>query len=265
MRTNWSLAVFLVSGLISSSALLYTAIKMYYNTSTTRKPASALLTTIAGAACVTIIAFKVNNPANLINVLGKPTAGLSSAVLSQMALAVAGLIVYLKNMRGKFVSVILACLFILAVFCLNRLYMISTRSALDTILLTLVFASVSFFTAESFLAKTNEKISVDTLGISILSAVVIIYFFIRIAYLTPPDRVLSIEMLVSGCLAPVFWGFILLGVIIPVASAIISFLEIYTMPPVILGISAVVAIVLLSIIINEMPAHLDAIQGRMLF
>lgn len=265
MHTNWIMTAFLVLGLISASALLYTALKIIDNSLKERRPASALITVFAGALSVIIIALKVNNPTNLITILAKPSTGLSGAVISQIVMFAAGVIVYLKNPRGRVASVVLACLFMYSVFCLNRLYMISTRSALNTYLLTLVFASAALLAICSFTEYKTKSGAAINLGISTAGALIMILFFVRMAFLSSPDRVISIDMLLRGELAPVFWAFILFGVFVPLTSAIIRFFKIYTIPPIILVTSAVIAIVLLSIIINEMPASLGAVQGRMLF
>jgi hypothetical protein len=262
MRTNWSLTVFLVCGLISASSILYTAIKVNDNHNTDTRPLSALIAAIAGAACVTIIALKVNSPANLINILGKPTAGLSSSVMSQMAVFLIGAVVYLKKLRGKAVSIMLAFLFLISLFCLNRLYMISTRCALNTLLLMLAYMSASYFCASAFMQEDKPVIS---LVLSIIASAILTAFFVRIALISPPDRVLSIDMLLFGILAPVFWAYVLTGVIIPLAASIKRLFSDKGLPTILLAVSAIVALMLLSIIINQMPAHLDAVQGRMLF
>jgi len=259
------MVVFLVLGLISSSALLYTAVNIKMNERDMAKPLSALLTAIAGAACVAIIAFKVNNPANLITILAKPTTGLSGAVISQIVLLVTGLIVYFKKPQSKTAYIVLMCLFIYSVFCLNRLYMISTRSALNTYLLTFVFASVSVFAAGSFIDEESKRAKAINLGLSLAASLILIAFFVRMAFVSPPDRIMPVTMLVQGDLAFVFWAFILLGIALPLVSSVNSFFKLVKIPTAVLGISTVVALLLLSIIINQMPAHLDAVQGRMLF
>ncbi len=265
------MAIFLFLGIMSAAGLLYTAMTIKSEADDCGKPKYVLFMAATGLLAILDIAFNLNNPANFINILAKPTTGLSSAVISQIVITAAGIIIYVKNTKHKASAVISVVLFVYAVFCLNRLYMISTRHALNTYLLFFVFAGASALAAGTFLfsgSGDEAKHKKNSLSMLITSAVFTIFmavFLVRLAVLNPPDRMLTIDMLISGHLSAVFWAMIVTCVIIPLALSAIRYMKNVPLLSYVMKVSVVIGIFLICVLVNQLPTVVKAIQGRMVF
>ncbi|MCD8569819.1 MAG: hypothetical protein LRY50_16365 [Geovibrio sp.] len=101
---------------------------------------------LTGFSAVLAVALGLNNPAGIISLLARPGAGLSIAVISLTASAVFGLVIFFRKPMGMHIAVISAAVSVLVMYSLFKLYMISTRPALHTYLLLILFiaAAVQF-------------------------------------------------------------------------------------------------------------------------
>lgn len=272
MHTKWNMTVFLFIGLISAGILLYTAIDMLISQHRQERFKYAITMTISGFTAILVIALGLNNPANLINILARPETGLSSAVLSQIIVAIFGIVLFFRKVQGRFIPIFSACLFVLSVFCMFKLYMISTRPALNTFLLFLLLLVVAAQPVASLIVtkmiggidnvKRNSAIMLGSIGIC---TVVFLAFLIRLNGLTPSDRILTFYQVVGGSLASVFWAMIVFIIIIPTGLFSYSFVKQKFVLVVVCRVSATVGIFLLCILINQMQAASIAVEGRILF
>lgn len=272
MHTKWQMTFFLFSGIANAGILLCISAKMItgFGEKAERYSLAVFLT---GFSAVLAVALGLNNPAGIISLLARPGAGLSIAVISLTASAVFGLVIFFRKPMGMHIAVLSAAVSALVMYSLFKLYMISTRPALHTYLLLILFIAVSVQFA-SVLTVTGSarsdgvfrKNSPAALSILCINAVLFAAFILRIKMLMPPDRILSFEQLTAGSLSSVFWGAVLSMFVIP---SVLSFLPALRNQSAMNGVyrlSAVLGIFLLSILINQMPAMAGAAGGgRMLF
>lgn len=268
MHTKWQMTFFMSLGLMNAGLLLCTAAFML-NRLWERALNYTAAASLAGLLAIICVALGLNSPAGLISLLAKPGAGLSSAVISQAAAAALCAALYFKKARGAAAAAVTAAVSVLILYCMFRLYMISTRAALNTALLFALFAAFAAQFA-SALAVTDgtgafRKNSAAALCIIGVNALVFAVFILRIKALTPPDRILSFGQLVSGSLAPVLWGTVIAMFIIPAALSLFAPLKRNFAVNTVFRLSAAAGIFLLSILVNQMPAMSGAIGGRMLF
>lgn len=272
MYTKWQMTFFLFLGIVNAGILLCIAAKMIAD-SREKAERYSLAVFLTSLFAVLSVALGLNNPAGIINILAKPGTGLSSAVISLAVSAVFGLVLFIRKPSGMYIAFTSAAVSAAVIFCLSKLYMISTRPALHTflllslfIVLSVQFASVLAVTDSSCSNSFFRKKSIISLCILSVSVLLFAAFILRIKMLTPPDRILSFEQLTSGSLAPVMWGAVFTMFVIPALASFIPALRKQPALNTIFRLSAALGIFLLSILINQMPAMTGTVGGgRILF
>lgn len=273
MHTKWNMTFFLFMGFIGAGLLLYSALNLLSDKNHLHRSISALAASVSAISSVLIVTMGLNDPSKLINILGRPFAGFSSAVVMQIIIALAGLLLFFKSIGKKPVKLawVSVGVFVVSVFCLSRVYMISTRPALNSIILFILFLLLSLQATGLFMVTKNrifadniKKISFILISVSCFYGLGLLLFAIRIIGLNPEDRVLQPGKLLSGELAPIFWGIVILTFIIPLAFYLYSFLSRKIKMAPLVRLVNLVGVFMLSILINQMPTISRGIDGRFL-
>lgn len=270
MHTRWSITIFLFFGVLSAGMTVLPAIRRTFWKEIGLQPYR--LSNLAAAFCafiaVAAVTLSLNDPAKLINILGRPAAGLSSAIIAQILVLLAALYNLGKGSPDKrglhYVSAAVA---LYAVFCLFHIYMISTRPALNTpillILLLLVTFVFSLLAAALFPDKSEDrkKQSLFLLAGTILCGICLILFVMHLLYLPKGDRIFSFAQLTTGIYAPLFWISLVFLAIVPALYARYGYHRQGLCLP-----SAVLCIFLFGLftfcgLVNQMPA---IVHGRIL-
>lgn len=273
MHTKWNMTFFLFMGFIGAGLLLYSALNLLSDKNHLHRSISALAASASAISSVLIVTMGLNDPSKLINILGRPFAGFSSAVVMQIIIALAGLLLFFKSIGKKPVKLawVSVGVFVVSVFCLSRVYMISTRPALNSIILFILFLLLSLQTTGLFMVTKNrifadniKKTSFILISVSCFYGLGLLLFAIRIIGLNPEDRVLQPGKLLLGELAPIFWGIVILTFIIPLAFYLYSFLSRKIKMAPLVRLVNLVGVFMLSILINQMPTISRGIDGRFL-
>lgn len=273
MHTKWNMTFFLFMGFIGAGLLLYSALNLLSDKNHLHRSISALAASASAISSVLIVTMGLNDPSKLINILGRPFAGFSSAVVMQIIIALAGLLLFFKSIGKKPVKLawVSVGVFVVSVFCLSRVYMISTRPALNSIILFILFLLLSLQTTGLFMVTKNrifadniKKTSFILISVSCFYGLGLLLFAIRTIGLNPEDRVLQPGKLLLGELAPIFWGIVILTFIIPLAFYLYSFLSRKIKMAPLVRLVNLVGVFMLSILINQMPTISRGIDGRFL-
>ena len=232
MHTRWSIAFFLFWGLVSVGLMFLPVFSGCADGTRSRiYRFSLLVSAFCGCVAVATVAFSLNSPGNLINILGNPWAGLSSAIIAQIAIILVALIGFFKGSSGQRNLVYgSAGVGIYSLFCLFRMYMISTRPALNSfvlfaLLLVLTMELTSLFRL-SFCSDSFTGINKQSLlypFLTIAAGCLLGVFTIRLLLLSNPDRIFTFSGLTNGIYAPFFWSVVVLIFILPTVHAIYSF------------------------------------------
>ncbi len=234
MHTRWSIAVFLFWGLISSGLLLLPVMTASVDEKGGRFYRLSLLAAgISGCVAVAAVALSLNSPANLINILGKPWAGLSSAIIAQIVVVLIAVIGLLKGDSGqRNIAYCALAVAVYALFCLFRMYIISTRPALNSLLLLVLFLllamQLSLLVRHVFGCELNFGFSYQRIlypVVSVASGVCLLAFAFRLMLLTNPDRIFTFSGLVSGIYAPLFWPALGFLCALPVIHAVYCYIQ----------------------------------------
>lgn len=270
MHTKWNMTVFLFMSLLSAALLLSAAFSKKSSGHLQRACSfMPLAASGAGLAAVLIIIGGLNHPGNIVNMLGRPFAGLSSAVIAQLLVVGSGLLVFAKGRHSdSFLwPITLGSLACLAVFCSYQVYTVSTRPALNTLTLlavlllvvmqlSLMLTGLSEINPES---ENGTKICLAIMVIGLCGIVGQTIFAARLALLASPDRVLTFSELMSGNLDFLYWSMILLTVLVPPSLTLIGWRtkrhSLRYFSPVFL----MAGLFLLCVLINQMP---DKFAGR---
>lgn len=272
MQTKWNMTFFLFLGMISAALLLCSLFCSLREERRTLCRVSALTAFLGSLSAVLVIAFGLNNPAKLVNILGRPLIGLSSAIISQILVAFAALVMFVRNNTRKSIGyTVIVCVFsLIAVFSLSRLYMINTRPALNSFLLVILFTLITLQLAGSFLrSETWEGHETVTYANSMLLitglyGISLIGFILRIGWLNPEDRVFQIQKLVAGSLAPVFWGLVIFSLVVPLLFYFWARTSETVLRTHLDKVINLVGVFVLSVLINQMPVVSRGINGRFL-
>jgi len=271
MHTRWSITVFLFFGILSAGLLLLPAICRLFGINTASRPyrVSNMAAALSAAAAVAAVALSLNAPANLINILGKPAAGLSSAIIAQLVVLVAALFCFFKGAPDKRgLDYFSAAVAVYAVFCLFRIYMISTRPALNTpvllIVLLLTTLALSMLVAAMLPARdgNQEKFPLFLLGVSTSCGIGQLAFCLRLLFLPKEDRILSFTQLTTGSYATLFWISLILLALVPALQSAYRYKKQRSLFP-----STVLGLYLIGLfafcgLVNQMPA---IVHSRILY
>lgn len=216
MNVRWDMVLFMFAAFVGASALLHSAI----NADEENRPWTAIISVIAAAVAFAIIVAGLNDPAKIITVLRAPTKGFSSAVSMQIIAAVAALFVFFKAKDNIKVALGIALVVSLcSVMSLSRIYMISTRPALNSILITIMLAALFFQTVCILNANKADVFRKAMPAVCAVYGVMAIAFAVRLKMLVPEDRILRFAEMTAGYMAPLYWGMILCTLIVPLAYA----------------------------------------------
>jgi uncharacterized membrane protein YozB (DUF420 family) len=251
-------------GFASAALLLYSAIN-----NIKKSQATLLLSCICAAAAFALIATGLNNPAKIITILSTPRKGYSGAVIMQVVMSIAGLATLSQLRRNRYVAAIIAFLgSVLSVCALSRIYMINTKPALNTYLVTAVLITLLFQCTGivSLNTESTKRFRQSVFGASALYCIFIGAFTVRLKILSPQDRILDFASVTSGYLAPVFWGMIFCTVAVPLGYACLSLLKGRgRTASCITGAVNTIGILLLFILITQMPVIERGINNRIFF
>jgi len=268
MHTNWNMTLFLFFSLAGTCTFFYTCAESALSEGSECRRKLYLLSAACSFAAVGAVAFGLNDPANLISLLAKPETGFSTAVLSQIAVFFVSIFFYFRKSVKIMSYPVFSALFLAAViFCLFRFYAVSTRHALNSPLSYIYLLSVSFTAAVFFLfsKETKGRVLLAITGVTAVNLLIQILFFVRIALMQYPDRILTAERFFGGDLTALFVLCLLLTAALPALMLSITCMrkEAYLIKTcraaVVLGVFAV------CILINQLPPVSNVIEGRMFF
>ncbi len=93
----------------------------------------------------------------------------------------------------------------------------------------------------------------------------LLVFMLRLSSLTPPDRVLGIDALLSGTLAPLFWLMVLCTFALPLVISTMSVKMKKQSPAIVYGAVCTAGMFLMSMLITQMPLIARGINNRIFF
>lgn len=260
MNTRWNMTFFLFMGMLGAAVLVWSILHHHKDR---KRPVASLIAAICAAVAFGVILFGLNHPAKIVNILGSPKKGFSGAVLMQIIVIFTGVITFTKlrnrNYALSIASVLIAALSVAA---LSKVYMISTRSALNSYLLTVVMI---FMVLQASAHFDNSARSIKAwLAVNIIYGISVLVFMIRLG--GQQDRVLDLSNVLSGSLAPLFWSFAALSFIIPFACWVISAVK----GKIVFNTSFyrivnAMGMFLFCVFVNQMPVFTQAINNRIFF
>lgn len=257
MNTKWNMAFFMFLGIAAAVLLLYTAI----DKDNTKRPFAALVSGACAAAAFAVIAAGLNDPSKIITILSTPRKGFSGAVIMQVITCVSALFVFFKlREKGVIVSVLAAAVAVLSVCALSKIYMISTRPALNTYLVTAVMLLLTVQISATAAGDNGKRYTNMLLGINLAYGLSLALFAIRLRMLAPQDRILDFTNIFSGSLAPVFWGVVILTLVIPLICTLIKLKQRF-LP----ASSSAAGAFLLCMLISQMPVIEKGVNNRIFF
>lgn len=258
------------SGLAGVTLLLYAALTGVFGSG----EKSRLHALAGGAACsVALISVLLgfNDVSKMLNILMRPYSGLSSALISQIASAVLGFTLFFKNGKKTAAGYAAILAGVTAVLCIARYYMVVTRPSLNTYLLPLILLTAAAFGVWLLCSPYKEAVFRKELlikiGLMIISlyGVLLLLFTVRIGWGISDDRVLSLQKLLAGDYAPVFWGLCVFSFAVPFALSVVSAAKKKLTGTVLSGCSFIAGIFMLSILLNQLPVFKETINNRFLF
>jgi hypothetical protein len=257
-------AIFIFLGFISAALLLYSIVNY------AKKPRLALvLSCICAAAAFAIMAMGLNNPAKVVTILSTPKKGYSGAVIMQVVMCIAGLAALSQLKRNPYLAAAIGVLTpVLSVCALSRIYMISTKPALNTYLITAVMIALLFQITGIFSLnpENTKRFRQSVFGVAALYCIFITAFTIRLKMLSPQDRILDFTSVASGYLAPVFWGMIFCTAVVPLGYTCLNLIKGGNRTAsYIAGAVNTAGVLLLCILITQMPIIERGINNRIFF
>lgn len=258
MNTRWNMAFFLFFGLIGAIMLICTVIS---NVREEKRPIPALIASACALTAFMIICLGLNNPLKILTVLSTPQKGFSGAIIMQVVMIAAGMLIFIKSKAGnKAIPIAAFVISILSVYALSKQYMITVRPALNTYILTIIFLALVFQTAWYMYPVTKKRAVYTALGLNIFYGVFLLIFTLRMKIIAPPDHVLDFMNVTFGALAPVYWGAVLCTFIMPLACTIMA-LRGKTIPKS-LNVVSIAGLFSLCLLINQMPIIARGINNR---
>jgi hypothetical protein len=268
MLTKWNMTLFLFLGVMSSALLLGGALRSYLNLRSEKAPYIAIAAPICASVALAVLMLTINSPSKLLNILGHTSSGLSSAVIADIVMIVFGMIIYTKYKSG-YSSASVAISAIIAtgnVYCFSRIYMIITRPALDTpiLSLTLIFSAVYIAIQLVGMGSVRSKSNFASLAAAALLTLLFFLFTSRLVMLPKPDRVLHIARLITGDLSVLYWAMISATTILPLLLHLLIGTKFRNLQKITLPIG-VCGLFLLTVLINQMPIVSRGVDGRFFY
>ena len=262
MNVRWDMSFFMFVSFVGASFLLCSIL----TTNCSRRPLLSIVSAVAAATSFAIIVAGLNNPAKIITILSVPYKGFSSAVSMQVIVIVASLFVFFKiRENSKVVSAIVLVVSLASVISLSRIYMISTRPALNSILVSLMLIVLLFQTACIMSGNGTSVLRRIIPAVSAVYGVTALAFVVRLKMLAPQDRILNFMEVTSGYIAPLYWSMILCTFIIPFSYACANAVKDRGKAALVVSAVNAVGVFLLFLIICQTPVIARGINNRIFF
>ena len=263
MLTKWNMTFFLFFGMLSASMALGGAFRALQQ----EKPYRAAAFAGAAAAVISaaVFCFTIGSPMKIMNILGHPASGLSSAIIADILLIPAGLLLLKKRENGTISGIATAVFTTVCIYCFSRVYMIVTRPALDTPAVFLMFLFLCMYIALFLLNDWRKESFIFRFYVTAVSAYCItaVFFLYRVGSASVHDRVLQLPKLLSGDLACLFWSSVVVTLIAPAAALAVSFIKVkYRLFVFVCGTAG---LFLLSMLVNQMPVVSRGVEGRFFY
>ncbi len=262
MNTKWNTTFFMFLALVGAIILLHSAIYAYKND---KRPTFVLVSAVLALSSIVAIALGFNDPVKILTVIRTPQKAFSAALITQIFVATVAVFTYFYAKQYKqIVSGVAVLISLVSAFFISNIYMISTRPALNTFILTLVFVLVVVQTALLMGSyNSSHKYKLTLRAVSILVCISVAGFTLRLASLPQQDRILDIERLTSGTLAPIFWAFVIVCCVTPTAYSFVKHNS--KIATAITSTVCIVGILLLNIIVAQLPMVERGINNRIFF
>ncbi|QAR32672.1 hypothetical protein EP073_04385 [Geovibrio thiophilus] len=264
MLTKWNMTFFLFFGLIGAALLLGNALRSLQSEKLNR--IFVFAAAVASVICLTVLALTISSPLKLLNILGHPSSGLSSAVITDILLIPAAFVLLRKTEKGKTAEILIAAVSVVCIYCFSRVYMVVTRPALNSVTVFAMLFLQCLLAALFFSEQYKREKLFRTIYLAAISAygVVSAVFLFRIGFLAVPDRVLQLQRLFQGDLAFLFWFTAAATFFVPAGFILFSgFLRTDYKRFVI--ISCLTGLFALSMLINQMPVVSRGVDGRFFY
>ncbi|MDR3437921.1 DmsC/YnfH family molybdoenzyme membrane anchor subunit [Telmatospirillum sp.] len=231
MGNEWALVFFTAFVGLGSGTFVAVGVSEWWEEDAQVRLRGGILALIALAAGGFSSVLHLGHPERIFGALGHPTSGIfmEALMIGLTGLcAVAYLIALRRGASGqvrKRIAVIGAVPAILLAFAVGDTYVMASRPAWDTLLLPMVYLisaallgclSLGVLMARQQKAEAVVALKWTTLGVLALQGVVVIAYLVAVAVAPYPNATRSVIRVLTGNLAPLFWGgVVLVGLLVP--------------------------------------------------
>lgn len=264
MNTKWNSMIFLFLICVGAAIMLNVCLKYLLQINKKHTSLFTLVAAVSSLSAVAVTVIGLNSPAKIVNILARPAAGLSSAIIMQLIFALFAVVFFAQRnnstaLKPLSIAGILMC--VLTVFFVCRLHMVMTRPAWNTPLLIVLMLLFLIQLGWTYLNGRSTKLSLINVC---LCGAALLSFVVRLNMLPKQDRIMPFDKLISGDFAPVFWAVAVLSFLIPLLLNIIMLKKNRKLLIYINKASCLAGLLMLCILMSQLPVS-TSVNNRIFF